>query len=121
MNIDSSGAILRQIDMSAALAGLGGNRDLLSDLSEMFCEDAPGILRELRVAVDSGDSVAARKAAHSIKGAAATFYARPTIEHAERLELEAAAGNLEPLKTGGVDELEQRVLALIAELNIRFH
>jgi HPt (histidine-containing phosphotransfer) domain-containing protein len=120
MNTDSSRAISRQIDVTAALAGLGGNRELLSDLSGMFCEDAPVILRALRQAVDSDDPVAARRAAHSIKGAAATFYARPTIEHAERLELEAAAGNLEPLKTGGLDELEQCVLALITELHNQF-
>lgn len=119
MNHESSHALHRQIDEPAALAGLDGNRDLLHDLADMFCEDAPIILGELRSALEADDTSAARRAAHSLKGLAATFYAQPTIEQAERLEHEAASGELAPLKEGGVDKLEQCVNALIAELQSR--
>ena len=119
MNHESSHALHQQIDESAALAGLDGNRDLLHDLADMFCEDAPIVLGELRTAIIDNDAPAARRAAHSLKGLAATFYAQPTIEQAERLEHDAAAGELGPLKDGGVDRLERCVVALIAELKSR--
>ncbi|MCA9133615.1 MAG: Hpt domain-containing protein [Planctomycetales bacterium] len=108
-----------QVDEAAALAALDGSRELLQDLALMFCEDAPAVLLELRTAVEADDPAAARRAAHSLKGLAATFYARPTTELAQRLELEAADGRLETFQDGGLERLDAAVQDLMAELKAR--
>lgn len=119
MNKDERAPILLQVDEQAALDALDGSRALLHDLAEMFCEDAPLVLGELKEAVEADNSAAARRAAHSIKGLVATFYARPTIELAQRLELEAAGGRIESLKHSGLSKLEAAIDSLIAELKSR--
>ncbi len=108
-----------QVDEQAALHALDGSRALLHDLAEMFCEDAPQVMSDLKEAVEADDSAAARRAAHNIKGLAATFYAKPTVEIAHRLELEAAGGHIEGLRDNGLMKLEQAIDQLIAELKSR--
>ncbi len=108
-----------QVDEQAALNALDGSRALLHDLAEMFCEDAPIVMNELKDAVEAENAVAARRAVHSIKGLAATFYAKPTIELAQRLELEAAGGQIETLRDSGLVKLEAAIDSLIAELKCR--
>jgi HPt (histidine-containing phosphotransfer) domain-containing protein len=108
-----------QVDEQAALDALDGSRALLHDLAEMFCEDAPQVMNELKDAVEADDSAAARRAVHSIKGLAATFYAKPTVEIAQRLELEAAGGHIEGLRDNGLSTLEHAIDQLIAELKCR--
>lgn len=108
-----------QVNEQAALDALDGSRALLHDLAEMFCEDAPLVMSELKEAVEADDSAAARRAAHSIKGLAATFYAKPTVEIAQRLELEAAGGHIEGMRDDGLLKLEMAIDQLIAELKSR--
>lgn len=108
-----------QIDEASAIAALGGNADLLRELGTMFCEDAPQVLSELQQAVSDGNSTAARRAAHSLKGLAATFFARHTCEIALRMENEAAEGNLSALERGGIDRLKDSVAELRNELKQR--
>lgn len=105
-----------QIDEAAALAALADDRKLLADLALMFCEDAPDFLEQLERAVAREDATEARRAAHSLKGLASTFFAEPTIEVAQRLENEAASGRLEMLRNGGIRQLEDSILGLISEL-----
>ena len=108
-----------QMDESAAVAALGGNAELLKELGAMFCEDAPLVLSELKEAVSQGDAPAARRAAHSIKGLAGTFFARNTCEIALRLENDAAEGNLAALQAGGIDRLSKSIRELSDELGRR--
>lgn len=119
MNRESSPAASPQIDEAAALAGLDGNRELFRDLAIMFCEDAPVVLDELQAAVAAQDASAARRAAHSLKGLAATFYAGPTVKLAEQAERYATAGDLEALQHEGILQLERSVSTLITELQAR--
>jgi len=108
-----------QVDEQAALNALDGSRALFHDLAEMFCEDAPIVMSELKEAIEAENPAAARRAAHSIKGLAATFYAKPTIELAQRLELEAAGGHIDTLRDNGLLKLEAAIDSLIAELKSR--
>ncbi|MCA9130059.1 MAG: Hpt domain-containing protein [Planctomycetales bacterium] len=107
------------IDESAALAALDGQRELLQDLAVMFCEDSPQVLEELRLSVERENCVDARRAVHTLKGLASTFYAKPTVELAQQHEDAAAAGNLTDLAGGGVDMLARSIHALILELKKR--
>ena len=105
-----------QVDLPAALRALDGSRMLLHELAVMFCEDAPLAMEELKQAIEADDAAGARRAAHSLKGLTATFYAKPTIELAQHLELKAAAGELTELRDVGLEELGLAVASLIAEL-----
>ena len=119
MDIESLPPCESQMDEEAALNALAGNRELLCDLAEMFREDAPQLLDALDATIANEDSIEARRAVHSLKGCAATFFAQPTVELAQRLEGEVASGHLDGLRDGGTDTLRQSVMRLIAELKTR--
>ena len=107
------------VNEAAALAALDGNRQLLRELAEMFCEDAPVLLDEMRTALDESDATTARRAIHSLKGLASTFFATNVNELAQRWEQEAASGNLATLKVTGAEEMSVAIQGLIDELVAR--
>ena len=104
-----------QIDEERALQALDGNRILLMELASMFKEDAPQILSELKSAVANESATHTRSAVHSLKGLAATFYAQPTVELANRLEDSAANGQLDMFHQGELEKLEQAIESVIEE------
>jgi HPt (histidine-containing phosphotransfer) domain-containing protein len=56
------------LDVQGALERLGGDEELLSDMIGFYVEDAPRLLAVLRSALAACDDVAARRAAHGLKG-----------------------------------------------------
>lgn len=106
-------------DEEAALAALDGERKLLSQLATMFVEDSQELLAALDQAVAAEDCLAARHVTHSLKGQAATFFAGPVVELAQRLEQEAADGRLTEFSGGGCTQLRQLVARLVQELRAR--
>jgi signal transduction histidine kinase/CheY-like chemotaxis protein len=68
------------------LARVGGDRELLAEISRLFVEDAPRHLERIRQALDAGDGEALRRAAHGLKGAAANFDAEGVVAAARTLE-----------------------------------
>ena len=78
-------------------------------------------LRERRedvaVAIANGEVETARRLLHTLRGLSSTFYARPTIELALRLEQEASRGSLETLANGGVNQLRASIEDLAEELH----
>ena len=68
------------------LARVGGDRELLAEISRLFIDDAPGYLDRIRRAIDASDGEALWRAAHSLKGAAANFEAEGLVTAARRLE-----------------------------------
>lgn len=105
-----------QVDKAAALQLLAGDRELLRELAQMFCEDAPIVFEDLQSAVSSGDPGTARRAAHSLKGSASTFFAQPTVELASQLEAHAASGDLDNMLPCDLDTLKELVDSLVSEL-----
>jgi signal transduction histidine kinase/CheY-like chemotaxis protein len=69
-----------------ALARVGGDRQLLAEISRLFVDDAPHHLDRIRAALDAGDGEALRRAAHGLKGAAANFDADAVVAAARALE-----------------------------------
>lgn len=55
-------------DYQGALARLGGDKDLYSDLVGFFVEDAPPLLDELRAAIAAENSTVTKQSAHKLKG-----------------------------------------------------
>ena len=75
-----------EFDEAAALAYVGGDRELLSEMAELLLQDAPRLLSSLRQAADQQDSAALERVAHKLKGALSHFSTRTAFEMAERLE-----------------------------------
>ncbi len=71
---------------AAILARVGGDTQLLAEISRLFIDDVPGHLARIRAALEAGDGEALRRAAHTYKGAAANFEAVAVVRAARQLE-----------------------------------
>lgn len=110
----------RICDLAGALTRIGGDRQLLRQLVEFFCEDAPEYLARLHAAADRGDAAGVAYSAHSLHGLVANFGADAAGLATARLEemgqtgdLSAVADALGALK-GEIARLET---ALVLESN----
>src|SRR5207302_8358020 len=68
------------------LARVGGDAQLLAEISRLFVDDVPMHLERIRAALDARDPEAVRRAAHALKGAAANFDATAVVGAARQLE-----------------------------------
>jgi len=73
-------------DESAALKRLDDDHDLLSEMIDLFLEEAPVFMAELADALSRTDLLALADAAHAIKGMAGHFCAEKIISLAVKLE-----------------------------------
>src|SRR5438034_5001870 len=71
---------------SRILARVGGDAQLLVEISRLFIDDVPGHLGKIRAALDAADAEGLRRAAHAFKGAAANFEATAVVSAARQLE-----------------------------------
>jgi HPt (histidine-containing phosphotransfer) domain-containing protein len=82
------------MDRSLALARVDGDESLLADLARLFCEESPKMLAAVQQAVSAKDAERLQRAAHSLKGAVATFAAHHAFDAALKLERLGRAGDL---------------------------
>jgi HPt (histidine-containing phosphotransfer) domain-containing protein len=106
-----SGGTELPFDYEASLARLDNDPKLFRDMVQFFHEDSPELVRQIRESVGSGDAHLAERAAHSIKGLAATFDADATIRAAQRIEEMARSGALLDIPAA-VEILEREVVRL---------
>ena len=108
------GAIVRDpiFDLGAARLRVDGDEALLKELIEVFVEEYPGWLADLKAAVAAGDAVWVRRAAHTIKGAVDNCGAGSAYDAAFRLERMAGDGRLAGAEeaAGNLDQEIQRLL-----------
>ena len=81
-------------DPAAALAYVGGDRQLLSELLAIFVVDGPAHILALRDAITRADVAELTRVAHMLKGELRTLGAVPAASLAERLEELGRAGGL---------------------------
>lgn len=81
-------------DLDEALERVGGDRELLKEIADLFLEDAPRSLEAVRLAIDANDCPALQRAAHSLKGSVANFGAQETVDAAFRLEKMGVDGKM---------------------------
>jgi two-component system, sensor histidine kinase and response regulator len=74
------------VDREASLERVGGDAELLGTLIDIFMTDSLNWLENVRQAVAAADALKLRRAAHTLKGAAASFGAEETCDAARRLE-----------------------------------
>lgn len=63
------------LDEVALMVHLGGDRELLKEIVELFLETAPPLLRGIHDAFGRGDDSGLKTAAHALRGSARNFYA----------------------------------------------
>jgi two-component system, sensor histidine kinase and response regulator len=116
---DQSLGAVEVLNEAGILAVVSGNPDLLRELAELFLEDSPLRLLEIRKALDSGNLEALQRAAHTLKGSASSLCGKRAAELALRLEELADTGDLPaarlsyPALADEVGKL-QRALVLLA-------
>src|SRR5262245_20321471 len=116
----NTGAAAAPADMvitEQVLARVGGDRELLAEISRLFVDDAPRHLQKIRAAIDAQDGDALRRAAHGLKGAAANFDADAVVTVGRTLEERGGAGafsDRERLWGELSTEMDRLILALRA-------
>ena len=82
------------LDRAVALESVGGDLVLLKQLVDLFLDDQPRIMADLRAAVGQGDAAGVHRAAHTLNGTMSHFGALAAYEAAKGLELMGRAGDL---------------------------
>jgi signal transduction histidine kinase/CheY-like chemotaxis protein/HPt (histidine-containing phosphotransfer) domain-containing protein len=77
---------VKGLDEAAVLARVGGNRDTLRGLIEVFYQDCNNLMAELHDAVRAEDAPKVRTTAHTLKGMVGFFGAAQAVSAASRLE-----------------------------------
>lgn len=71
---------------SESLARLGGDEELLRELCEIFVNEYPKLLQQLRLAIAESDPQAVMRAAHSLKGELGYLGANAAVQTSRELE-----------------------------------
>ncbi len=82
------------IDHRVALERVGGDTEMMFEIAGMFVEMAPGMLRDLYAAIESGDCATTKRLAHTLKNSTDNVGARRATSVAYRLEKIAAEGDV---------------------------
>ena len=82
------------LDWEASLAYLDHNEALLRDMASLFCTECPKLMAGIREANAQQEMSELRRAAHTLKGSADVFAARPAAAAALRLETMGREENL---------------------------
>ena len=73
-------------DANLVLSRVDGDWDLLREVIQIFFEDTPRLIEELRAAIAQRDAKALEHSAHTLKGSIGNFGARTVLETAFALE-----------------------------------
>ncbi len=82
------------INREEALERTGGSVDMLKELVELFFEEYPKLMVQIRQAITESDKTKLRRAAHTLKGSVAVFGANAARQAAWRLETIGRDGNM---------------------------
>jgi two-component system, sensor histidine kinase and response regulator len=83
------------VDLAAALRTVGGDKDILKDVLNVFLEeDTPRQLKNIREAFLRQDGKAIKAEAHGMKGSAAAMGGKTVSAAAARLETAALSGDM---------------------------
>jgi len=103
------------LDRQLALSRVGGDKQLLREIADLFMEECPRAFAEIREAIAHGDAAKLENAAHALKGSVANFGARDAVDAAFRLEQMGRANQMSEAE-GTLHKLESALSAVCAEL-----
>lgn len=102
-------------DKLAVLGRLANDESLFVDLATYFLEDAPAAMERARAAMQESNAEQLLHAAHAIKGMAANLSAETTRLCAQKLEQQAAEGQLDEAAET-VEQLDREIDRLVQAL-----
>jgi signal transduction histidine kinase/CheY-like chemotaxis protein len=91
---DASAAGPRAFDRDELMERIDGDRELLSELVQVFREGLGPLIGELESAVAAGDPTRVQRAGHTLKGALLNLAAHPAAELAREIDDSARRGDL---------------------------
>jgi signal transduction histidine kinase/DNA-binding NarL/FixJ family response regulator len=106
---DRQSDLASPIDEGDLMERVDNDREFLAELVELFEEDGPALLNELRDAVARQDSPAVARAAHTIKGTVGNFCAAAAMQMALEIEIMG--------KEDSLDHAAQSLAALEREVS----
>jgi HPt (histidine-containing phosphotransfer) domain-containing protein len=83
------------LDVTALLARVEGDWDLLHEMCELFMQSSPLLLAEIETGINGGDGATIERAAHALKGAMQNIGAVPASRTAGGLEAVGRTGNID--------------------------
>jgi signal transduction histidine kinase/CheY-like chemotaxis protein len=104
------------VDEAEITARIGGDPELLADISRLFVTHSPEMLDALRTAAAAGNGPAMASAAHALKGSIGNFTQGRPFEFARALEKTAEAGNVAAAHAA-IPALEREVAKLCRVLD----
>jgi len=102
-------------DLSKALEVVAGNKELFQEIFDLFLENLPGYLTQIKEEIARGDARALERAAHRLKGSVGNFGAKRSYETAYRLEQLGKDGKTDEAGDA-LKELERELKALEKEI-----
>ncbi len=81
-------------DRARAMEQVGGDEELLQELLAAFLSECPPLIVQIRDAIIQHDALQLERAAHTLKGAAASVAALAAAEVAQQLEIMGRTGDL---------------------------
>jgi HPt (histidine-containing phosphotransfer) domain-containing protein len=103
------------IDLDALWRRVGHDAELLRELIELLERESPGMLAQIRSAIESNDAERLRRLSHKIKGSLLQFSAHGAAAYARKLEELGGGG-----RVAGADELlrnlEREIELLVSSL-----
>ena len=95
------------IDRATLLERVGGDEDLLREITSIFLSEYPELLREIAAGIAASDTQRIEQAAHSLKGSVSNFGAQAATESAHRLEIIGRQGSIEEAPAAYTDLVSQ--------------
>lgn len=103
------------MDMDEVMSRFDGDIEFFREVAEIFLQDTPRLMAEIRGAIDEGDAQRLEYAAHSLKGSVSNFCVRQAIEAALLTEHAGRDGILESAEEL-YSSLETEIERLVPEL-----
>lgn len=98
-SLDAVAGVVHSMDAKVLLTRVDGDRALLKELVDLFLEECPKRIGEIRAALAHHDSSGLASAAHGLKGTLSYFAAGAAADAARRLELMGREGDLTHAET----------------------
>ena len=86
--------LVEVLDEALLMSRVDSDPQLLRDLVDLFLEDCPRLVDEIRVALDRKEAKAVERGAHSLRGSTGNLAAKMASEAALKLERLTHAGDL---------------------------
>ena len=99
------------LDRASLMARVDGDMELLREIVELFLEEVPKSLSDLRAAMAQGDSKALEQAAHRLKGMAGNLGGQAIFDAALKVETMGREGDFEDAEAACA-ELEEEIKRL---------